>query len=81
MLFDKLCSVNKKDDSMRNLAVMSGSGVLAHRVWLTAAYNYFQVKYFRSNNLILTNRSLTSNAVINYRLKQSSVIWTGVVRD
>lgn len=81
MLFNKLCVVNKKDVSMRNLAVMSGLGVLVQRVWLTAAYNYFQTKFFRSNHLISTNCSPTSNFLCHYSLEQSSIDWTGAARD
>ncbi len=62
MLFNKSCSVNKKDDSMRKLAVMSGLGVLDQRVRLAAAIFCFicltHKKSFKCNKIIRIKRLL-----------------------
>ena len=56
---------------MRNVAVMSGSGVLAQRVWLAAACFYFLVFLFTTS---FKNNQLN-------RRKLLIINWAGVECD
>ena len=65
---------------MRNVAVMSGLDVLLRRVWLSAAFIYYQLKYFRSNHLVSKKSDTVIKPCLSLQFCQSMIVWTGAAR-
>ena len=63
MLFNKLCVVNKKDDSMWYAAVMSGSRVLEQRVWPVTA-SVYKCCFHRIKSHTADDKSLQKQSII-----------------